>query len=56
MNFSPKHIFYGNKDARKNLFETMDEADKEAQTNGLNPEISEQILLEIKQKMKYGKN
>lgn len=50
-----KNIFYRKKDPKEKLFETMAEAGREAQANGLTPEILEQILLEINRDMKNEK-
>ncbi|PIX35873.1 MAG: hypothetical protein COZ59_04105 [Bacteroidetes bacterium CG_4_8_14_3_um_filter_31_14] len=50
-----KNIFYRRKDSKEKLFETMNEIGREAQANGLTPEILEQILLEINRDMKNEK-
>ena len=50
-----KNIFYGKKDPKQKLFDTMSEAGKEAQANGLTPEILEQLLGEIRQDRKNEK-
>ena len=50
-----KNIFYRKKDSKQKLFETMDEIGREAQANGLTPEILEQILQEINREMKNEK-
>lgn len=47
-----KNIFYRKKDSKEKLFETMDEIGREAQANGLTPEILEQIIQEINREMK----
>ncbi|MBW8050034.1 MAG: hypothetical protein FVQ77_06785 [Cytophagales bacterium] len=51
-----KNIFYRKKDPKQKLFDTMEETGREAQANGLTPEILEQILREIKQEMKNENN